>query len=238
MCLIVLAHRMSSRYPLLIAANRDEEYKRPSIPAAWWEGENILGGRDAVHGGGWLAVTRSGRFAAVTNLRGAIRTNQPRSRGELVSGFVRGDERPGPYLHEVATRITDYGGFHLLAGETERELGQLSGTVRALERGIYGLSNAPAGVTWPKVEVALEALRGALEMPDREVMVERLMRLLRTAPTHGDPTRDLFIAGEQYGTRASTVVVVEEGTVHFVEQGFGRGGVVLGDRQELRFSMT
>lgn len=237
MCLIVLAHRVSSRYPLLIAANRDEEYKRPSIPAAWWDGEDIVGGRDAVHGGSWLALTRSGRFAAVTNLRGAIRTNQPRSRGELVSGFVRGDVRPGAYVHEVATRIGEYGGFHLLAGETEGELAQLSGTIRALDPGIYGLSNAPAGVTWPKVAVALEALRGASEMPDRAVMVERLMRLLRTAPTHGDPTRDLFIAGEQYGTRASTVIVVDEGNVHFIEQGFGRGGVVLGDRQELRFSL-
>ena len=237
MCLIVLAHRVSSRYPLLIAANRDEEYKRPSVPAALWEGEDIAGGRDAVHGGSWLAVTRAGRFAAVTNLRGAIRTNQPRSRGELVSGFVRGNEPPSEYLQDVAARIEEYGGFHLLAGEAEGNLAQLSGSIRALEPGIHGLSNAPAGVMWPKVEVAVEALRGALEMPDRTVMIDRLMRLLRTAPAHGDPTRDLFITGEQYGTRASTVIVVEEGTVHLIEQGFGSGGVVLGDRQELSFSL-
>ena len=237
MCLIVLAHRLSSRYPLLIAANRDEEYKRPSVPAALWEGENIAGGRDAVHGGSWLAVTRSGRFAAVTNLRGAIRTNQPRSRGELVTGFVRGDEPPAAYLDGITTRIEEYGGFHLLAGETNGELAQLSGSVRILEPGAHGLSNAPAGVTWPKVEVAIEALRGALEMPDRSVMIDRLMRILRTAPAHGDLTRDLFITGEQYGTRASTVIVVEEGTVHLIEQGFGRAGVILGDRQELSFSL-
>jgi uncharacterized protein with NRDE domain len=237
MCLIVLAHRMSARYPLLIAANRDEEYQRPSLPAALWEGENIAGGRDAVHGGSWLAVTRAGRFAAVTNLRGAIRTNQPRSRGELVTGFVRGDGPPSAYLQDVATRIDDYGGFHLLAGEAQGDLAMLSGSIRPLGRGIHGLSNAPAGVTWPKVEVAVEALRGALEMPDRTVMIDRLMRLLRTAPAHGDPTRDLFITGEQYGTRASTVIVVEEGIVHFIEQSFGRGGIILGDRQELRFPL-
>jgi len=228
---------MSSRYPLLIAANRDEEYKRPSVPAALWEGENIAGGRDAVHGGSWLAVTRGGRFAAVTNLRGAIRTNQPRSRGELVTGFVRGDAPPSTYLHDVAARIEEYGGFHLLAGEAEGDLAQLSGSIRPLEPGIHGLSNAPDGVTWPKVEIAAEALRGALEMPDRTVMVDRLMRLLRTAAAHGDPTRDLFITGEHYGTRASTVIVVEEGIVHFIEQGFGRGGVILSDRQELSFSL-
>jgi uncharacterized protein with NRDE domain len=237
MCLIVLAHRVSPRYPLIIAANRDEEYARPSLPAGFWEGEEIAGGRDALHGGSWLAMSRSGRFAAVTNLRGAIRTTQPRSRGELVSGFVRGDASSRSYLDEIATRISDYGGFHLLTGEVGGELAQLSESVRVLEPGLHGLSNAPAGVTWPKVDTAIEALRGATEMRDRATMIEALLRILRRAPANGDPTRDLFVSGEQYGTRASTVVVVEDGMVDFVEQGFGAGGSVLGERRELRFSL-
>jgi uncharacterized protein with NRDE domain len=238
MCLIVLAHLMSERYPLVIAANRDEEYARPSIPAAFWEGEDVAGGRDALHGGSWLAVNRKGRFAAVTNLRGSIRTNQPRSRGELVAGFVLTDTSPRAYLGDIEGRIGEYGGFHLLTGEAGVEIAQLSGSVRTLGRGIHGLSNAPAGVTWPKVDVARDALRGALETPERSMMIEKLLRLLRTAPANGDPMRDLFIAGEQYGTRASTVIVVEERTIHFVEQNFSRGGVVLGERNELRFART
>ena len=238
MCLIVLAHRMSDRYPLVIAANRDEEYARPSLPAAFWEGEDVAGGRDALHGGSWLAVNRSGRFAAVTNLRGSIRTDQPRSRGELVAGFVRSEAPPRAYLGDIEGRIGEYGGFHLLTGEAGGEIAQLSGSVRTLEPGFHGLSNAPAGVTWPKVDVATEALRGALETPERGTMIEKLMRLLRTAPANGDPMRDLFIAGERYGTRASTVIVVEEQTIHFAEQNFGPGGAILGSRNELRFART
>lgn len=236
MCLIVLAHLMSERYPLVIAANRDEEYARPSKPVAFWEGEDVAGGRDALHGGSWLALNRNGRFAAVTNLRGSIRRNHLRSRGELVAGFVRSDASPHAYLGDIEARIGEYGGFHLVTGEAGGEVAQLSGSVRTLEAGIHGLSNAPAGVTWPKVDIATDALRGALEIPQRAMMIDELLRVLRTAPANGDPMRDLFIAGEQYGTRASTVIVVEERTIHFVEQNFGRGGVVLGERNELRFA--
>lgn len=238
MCLIVLAHRVSPRYPLIIAANRDEEYARPSLPAGFWEGEDIVGGRDALHGGSWLAMSRSGRFAAVTNLRGAIRTDQPRSRGELVSRFVRGDAPPGEYLDGIATRIADYGGFHLLSGEVGGELTQLSESVRILEPGFHGLSNAPAGETWPKVGTAIDALREAMEMTDRVAMIDELLRILRSTPAKGDPTRDLFVAGEKYGTRAATVIVVEDGMVDFVEQAFGRAGTMLGERREVRFALA
>lgn len=237
MCLIVLAHRVSSRYPLIIAANRDEEYGRPSLPAGFWEGEEIVGGRDALHGGSWLAMSRAGRFAAVTNLRGAIRTDQPRSRGELVAGFVRGGAPPRDYLDQISTRIADYGGFHLLSGHVGGELTQLSESVRVLEPGFHGLSNAPAGITWPKVDTAIEGLRAAMDLQDRAAMVDELQRVLRATPSDGDPTRDHFVAGERYGTRAATVIVVGDGTVDFVEQGFGKGGVILGDRRELRFSL-
>jgi uncharacterized protein with NRDE domain len=110
-CLIAIAHRASARYPLVIAANRDEDYERPSLPAGFWDDQGIAGGRDAVHGGSWLAINRNGRFAAVTNLRGSVRTTQPRSRGELVSDFVRGDEPAGAYLETIASRLHEYGGF-------------------------------------------------------------------------------------------------------------------------------
>lgn len=237
MCLIVLAHRVSPRFSLVIAANRDEEYARPSLPAGFWEGEEIVGGRDALHGGSWLAMSRAGRFAAVTNLRGAIRTNQPRSRGELVAGFVRGGAPPAEYLGEISTRVADYGGFHLLSGEVGGELTQLSGSVRILDPGFHGLSNAPAGITWPKEDTAIEGLREAMELSNRVSLIDGLMRLLRSTPANGDPTRDLFVAGERYGTRAATVIVVGDGVVDFVEQGFGKGGAVLGEQVRLRFSL-
>ena len=237
MCLIAVAHRASDRYPLVIAANRDEEYGRPSLAAHFWEDANVVGGRDALHGGSWLAMTPAGRFAAVTNLRGAVRREEPRSRGELVADFVRSDVNPAEYIAVVSGRLTEYGGFHLLAGVVGGELGLVSGGPAELEPGIHALSNAPPGIRWPKVEVAAEAVRGALESSSAADMVDRLIRLLRTAPAHGDPTHDLFISGELYGTRASTVIVVSDGQVHFVEQSYGRGGVAKDARVTLRFPL-
>src|SRR5688572_10132374 len=114
MCLIAIAHRASARYPLVIAASRDEEYSRPSHAADFWpDAPDVLGGRDAVAGGSWLAITRTGRFAAVTNLRGA--TPRLRSRGELVRAFVTGDADPLSYARSIA--VAQYAGFHLLVGK-------------------------------------------------------------------------------------------------------------------------
>jgi uncharacterized protein with NRDE domain len=235
MCLIVVAHRASLTFPLVIAANRDEDYTRPSRPASLWEEGDIAGGRDELHGGSWLAIARDGRFAAVTNVRAATKPPSGRSRGELVVRFVRGTADPRAYAEESQREIEQYGGFHLLVGQAGGELVQLSGSVEVLPPGIHGLSNAPAGLIWPKVESAAAALRGALEATAAETMAGQLLRMLR-AETHRDVTRDHFVRGERYGTRASTAIIVHGGRVLFVEQNYGPGGVAAGARTTIEFT--
>ena len=237
MCLVVIAHRASARYPLVIAANRDEEYARPSRTAGWWEEGSVVGGRDSLHGGSWLAISRDGRYAAVTNLRGATRPATGRSRGELVSDFVRGTDGAESFARSVEARAGSYGGFHLFVGRAGDDLAQLSGTTHLLGPGIHGLSNAPAEIVWPKVTTAIEAMRGALESASPSSMAESLLRLLRLEPSHGDPTHDLFVRGERYGTRASTVVVATATHVLFVEQNFGPGGTPVGSRNSVEFKL-
>ena len=236
MCLIVVAHRVSPRYPLVIAANRDEDYERPSRAAQWWEGAaDVLGGRDGLHGGSWLALKRSGRFAAVTNLRGALRSPDSRSRGELVSGFVRSSQTPGVYVREISGRRDQYAGFHLIAGQVDGELATLSSEPQVLPPGVHGFSNAPAGIVWPKVESAVESVSGALECADADQVTTLLLRVLHASVTHRDPTRDIFISGERYGTRSSTVIVATKDEVLFVEQNFKRGGGSDGPPQRFTF---
>ena len=117
MCLIIVAHRVSARFPLVIAANRDEDYLRPSRAAhAWDDAPDVMGGRDLVAGGSWLAIRRDGRWAAVTNLRGSAKGPDSRSRGALVASFVLGDSSPIDYASAVAREADAYAGFHLLAG--------------------------------------------------------------------------------------------------------------------------
>ena len=121
MCLILFANEASSRYQLVLAANRDEFYSRPTAPAVFWEeAPNILAGSDLEGGGSWMGVTRSGKIAAVTNFRGSgkVREDAP-SRGNLVSDFLMSDESPDVFIDRLRTRARDYNGFNLLLGSAE-----------------------------------------------------------------------------------------------------------------------
>jgi len=212
MCLIVVAHRAFEGFPLIIAANRDEEYSRPTIPANFWpDHPDVLGGRDGLHGGTWLAITKRGRFAAVTNLRGAVCRQESLSRGELVSKVVIGAQSPLEYAKSID--VDRYAGFHLFVGEIGGDLVLLSGTVQLLGPGIHGLSNAPNGERWPKVDTAVEAMR-SLRTP------EEILRFLGPPTKYRDPTRDIFIAGDRYGTRSSTAIVADGKNIAFAEQNY------------------
>jgi uncharacterized protein with NRDE domain len=233
-CLIALALG-GSRFPLVIAANRDEDYTRPTLPAHFWShAPDILGGRDGLHGGTWLAITREGRFAAVTNLRGSTREPQKRSRGELVSEFVRGRAEPMQYLRGI--RVNEYAGFHLIAGIRD-DVAQLSGTVAKLGAGIHALSNAPAGEGWPKVETAEEQMRKLINEDDAQKIVDATLQFLSTPLGTNRVENEVFIAGERYGTRSSTAIVMTDREIFFAEQSFGRSGIRDRETRRFRFAL-
>jgi uncharacterized protein with NRDE domain len=225
MCLIVFAHRASAELPFVVAANRDEDHARPSLAASWWsDAPDILGGRDALHGGTWLALSRVGRFAAVTNLRG--QRTRKRSRGLLVRNFLELEEWP------AAAEQRDYAGYHLLAGVAGEELTHVSNAFpsalsapRVVGDGIDGISNADPDVRWPKVDAGVDALRAALATGSAEAIAQRMLAFLATSipgPREASP----FILGETYGTRSSTVIVVgRSGGTLFMEQNWLRSGV-------------
>jgi uncharacterized protein with NRDE domain len=224
MCLIVLAHNLG--FPFVLAANRDEDYQRPSRAADFWpDAPEVLGGRDAVHGGSWLALTKSGRFAAVTNLRGAER--RTRSRGALVREFVTSDVDARAFAKSIVADASEYAGFHLLAGRIGSEILHITPeSWMPLPAGIHAISNAPAGEQWPKTAVAAAEMESVLPLGEVDATVDALMRFLTTPRNTGHVESEIFIASERYGTRASTVIVATGDEVVFAERGFGVGGVV------------
>src|SRR5690349_24679135 len=120
MCLIVLAWRKHPDLPLIVAANRDEFHARPAAPAAFWEDQpSILAGRDLEARGTWMGVSRAGRFAAVTNYRGAREPSAAESRGALVSRFLLGQQSAACCMNELSGRKNSYSGFNLLACDGE-----------------------------------------------------------------------------------------------------------------------
>ena len=116
MCLILLAWQVLGRHALVVAANRDEFHARPSAPAAFWEDQPaILAGRDLEARGTWMGISRGGRFAAVTNYRGAREPSAKHSRGALVTAFLSGDDKPGEYIKGLEKN--SYSGFNLLVAD-------------------------------------------------------------------------------------------------------------------------
>lgn len=241
MCLIVFALEAHPRYRLVLVANRDEEYARPTALAAPWEdAPGVIAGRDLRGGGTWLGVATGGRFAAVTNFHETVPPRQAApSRGELVASFLTGDAPPSQHLRAISARSAEYNGFNLLLGD-RRELVWFSNRAErpvVLEPGVYGLSNHLLDTPWPKVVRGKQALAALIEQgiaaapeplfqilaesdpaPDAELPDTGVERELERALS------SLFIRTPVYGTRASTVLLVDRaGTATFVERSFAAG---------------
>jgi len=240
MCLILWAHACHPRYRLILAANRDEFYRRPTTAAAYWpECPGVLGGRDLQAGGTWLAVSRSGRLAALTNYRDpSAAAPDAFSRGHLVKDFVCGTAPPASYLEAVHRRRAAYNDFNLVVAEGEQMwyLGSRGQAPRPVAPGIHGLSNHLIDTPWPKVAGGKAAL--ARLAADDEVAPDSLLALLtdRRQPEDSQlPDTGMglewerrlaprFIVSPQYGTRSSTALLVtHQGRATFSEWTFAPG---------------
>ena len=247
MCLITLAWRAHPRFELVLAANRDEFHGRPTAPAAPARDDpGVVGGRDALQGGGWLQVHARGRLAAVTNVRvGAQGEAAPRSRGALVHDFVR---EPDALLGRFPAQAPSFGRFNLLAwdGAQLEYVGNHPQFHRAeVAPGLHALSNAELDAPWPKARHARNALAAWLDSPDARratPTTDELFAALavtRIAPDAELPDTGVgldwerrlsppFIVGDVYGTRCTTVVLVESGRITFHERRFAPGGAYAG----------
>jgi len=213
----------------MLAANRDEYYRRRTAPADFW-GE-ILGGRDLEGGGTWMGITRTGRIAFLTNYRDPADNRQTPSRGELTSNYLQSTVHPKTYLKKLLPHGKEYKGFNLAVGNYD-ELWYFSnyGTdIQKLSPGVYGLSNHLLNSPWPKVERGLEKALPYFENPDSQRLLD-LMYDSQQAPDEKLPNTGLskerekllssiFIKSSDYGTRCSTVIVIDENKkVNFTER--------------------
>lgn len=253
MCLLVLAWKHHPRYRLILAGNRDEFHDRSAAPLNWWQDDpRILGGRDLKAGGTWLGVARSGRFGVVTNYRDLMAPveNAP-SRGQLVPRFLTGATSPKEFLDDLRGAAPRYSGFNLLVGGT-RALYYFSNrggnAPTALAPGVYGLSNHLLDTPWPKLARTRERFNALLSQS--EIAPEDLFSMLgdREQATGPDlPSTGLpedwervvsapFIVNERYGTRCSSVLLVERtGRTILQERRFDAAGIQSGNS---RFEFT
>lgn len=225
MCLIFISVKQHPTYKLIVAANRDEFYNRRTQAADFWPDQpHILAGRDLEAGGTWLGVSRTGKVSMVTNFRDPknIRANAP-SRGHLVSDFLANDDNATRFLQKVVPHAKEYNGFNLISGTTDQlfYFSNYGDGIIALNTGLHGLSNHLLDTPWPKVVLGKKRMTEVLKtdfktsdlfdvlfnedraaddlLPDTGVGIERERAL-----------SSMFIKMSGYGTRCSTVVLVDQ----------------------------
>lgn len=263
MCLVALAIDQSRRFPLVIATNRDEYFKRPATRLGWWSPgaglPDILSGRDLEAGGTWLGLTAPGRLALLTNVRDPSRIDpQAPSRGEIVTRWLAGDTTTDRFW--MRTALAGYNGFNLVAIDFLRGecfwASNHNAYPQRLERGLYGLSNASLDTAWPKVTALKNRVRDAMEEVDTvDALANHLFDALAdrsTAPDHQLPSTGVSQEWERllsaafirspdnsYGTRCSTLVIAERVNkrlvTHVLERTFSpTGGMALLRRSLLK----
>ena len=238
MCLILIASQVHPEYPLIVAANRDEFYHRPTAPLSFWQDHpEVLAGKDLQGSGTWLGVSKTGRVAAVTNYRD-FTMDQPNalSRGLLASHFLMGSQSPEFYIDRVRISGNLYNGFNLIVGDVNCLwwFSNVNNASLKLEPGIHGISNHLLNTPWPKLEKAAAMLSDIMNR-DRQIDPENIFSML--ADTSFPPDQRLpdtgvgkawekmlspiFVTSDVYGTRSSSVILYHHsGLLSFLERTF------------------
>ena len=240
MCLILFAYDCHPRYQLIMAANRDEFYNRPTLPVAFWEDNpDILAGKDLQEGGTWMGITTTGRLAALTNFRdpASYKTQAP-SRGHLVQNYLNSSIAPQAYIDNLDNGGAAYNGFNLLirSNESLYYYSNREKLARKVENGVHGLSNSLLDVPCPKVSNGKKALTDAVQ--SENINVEHLFAIM--ANREQAPDQDLpqtgvsldmerilapaYVISPKYGTRTTTVILVDRNQkIEFWERSFVPG---------------
>jgi uncharacterized protein with NRDE domain len=227
MCILFIAINQHPKYPLIIAANRDEFHVRPTTNSAFWGPQkDILAGRDEEAGGTWMGIHKNGCVAALTNIRAPGKEIPDAiTRGELVMNFLKGSAKQRKkYAKTLADPKAHYNGYNLLFGTLEQlyVYNNFEDTCVPLEDGVFGLSNASLNSPWPKISTGRDALAKYCQHAD-VLDTEHLFELLRNdkpaednlLPKTGVPIEwerrlsSIFIQSPEYGTRSSTVLLVD-----------------------------
>ncbi len=251
-CLINFHYQNHPIYKLIVVANRDEEYNRPTKEAHFWEDEPmILAGRDLHQMGTWLGVTKTGKFAALTNYRDPSLPVAPKSRGEIVTDFLTKDLNPEEFIQLLKENRADYGGYNVLIGNGDvlYHYNNVLDESNPILPGTYSLSNASLNTPWPKVTKGKNTLQQIVTDKNGLFKIEELFEMMTNHAFASDEElpntgvgielerllSPMFIQIPQYGTRCSTVVLIShQNQITFVERTFDEGNL----KFERKFEFT
>jgi len=243
MCLVVFSYKENTEslkaFPgsLILAANRDEYYERPTKNMHWWEPEEILAGKDLQAGGTWLAVSNDGRFAVLTNFKELANGKESlKSRGELISNYITSKGVSSKeYLENFKER--NYAGFNLLLGDKEgiHYISNRNEGVEKLESGIHALGNLLLNTQTKKSIKIKNQFKELLQTnPNEDVLLEFMrgdsgdlsnLDMDGFKETEHEEIPYRFIKSNVYGTRCTTLLTIDlNGKYKITEQNYSKKG--------------
>ena len=260
MCILFIANNQRDDFPLIIAANRDEFYARPTAPSHFWKSHpELLAGQDLQADGTWMGVTKQGRIAALTNIRDPRNNRDDAiSRGELVANWLKDNNSEDPavdakrYEQAIQQSRQQYNGYNLVFGHVNalQVYNNANNTTHAIGKGVYGLSNADIVTHWPKVTQGINALNDYISNADK-ICHETLFNILKCeqkAPDERLPNTgisyewekalsSIFIHTPEYGTRTSTILLLDRhNRITWKERCFSNSGNAT-ETREFSFSV-
>lgn len=239
MCLINFHFQNHDTYKLIVVANRDEEYNRPTKHAEFWEDAPILAGRDLLQMGTWLGISKNGRFAAITNYRNPKLPQGEKSRGLIVRDFLTSDMQPEQFIENLSEKRSEYGGYNVLIGNSDElyHYNNVFNETNKITPGTHSLSNCTLNTPWPKVVKGKKYLSELISSGE-PITIEQLLNINSDEEQAKDEElpetgvglelerrlSPMFIKMPHYGTRTTTVVLIDkENQVTFVERTFQNG---------------
>lgn len=244
-CIVNFHLQEHPKYKLIIAANRDEFLDRPTAPAYFWEDQaDILAGRDLRAMGTWMGITRTGRFATLTNHRNPqLERPDKLSRGEIVTDFLTNEQATDEFLRELHEKNTQYNGFNLVVGTVDQlhYYSNQQHEIVPIVSGTHSISNHLLNTAWPKVTKA-KLLLNEYVHNNEQINPDELFAILNNRdivsdenlPKTGIPLdlerqlSSIFIEMPDYGTRSSTVILVShQNEVTFIERTYRQGSEML-----------
>jgi uncharacterized protein with NRDE domain len=256
MCLILFSYKNHSDYDLILASNRDEFRDRPTAKLEFWEDfPDVLAGRDLINGGTWMGITRTGRFAALTNFRSLpmIKQDSP-SRGNLVKDFLCGNMSASDYIQKLKPIAASYSGFNLIFGNMDAlfYFSNCSQEIQTISSGLFGLSNNFLNVPWPKVERGKHLFSECMEK-DSEPDIKQIFTLLsdQSYPERHQLPRTgismeweqmlspIFIDNSFYGTRSQSILSIKKnGYISFYERTIHADNIRKGSIRKRSFQIS
>ena len=220
MCLILLSKPSQGDYKFVLTSNRDEFYERKTKNMFWWNNvDGLLAGQDLEQGGTWLGITKSGRFAAVTNVREFYQIDTKEnflSRGDLVKNFLNSSLSPEEYAQKV--EANKYMGFNLVVSDLKYFSIISSQGIESFNQELVVVGNRALNTETKKLNNAKEDFKSILNQAfTHQDLIELMQKPKKNYEfnfeqinqNHGSEFDSRFITSDIYGTRSSTVITVD-----------------------------